>query len=68
MGVSIGRGLVCSAYRFWLDSNSFDCSGTISTALYRMPIFGSQEHGALMRVSPLGISGARHDIIVGWTG
>lgn len=50
------------AYRFWLDSNPFDYGGTISAALYGMHDLGSQANGALMRVSPLGIFGARHDI------
>jgi ADP-ribosylglycohydrolase/protein-tyrosine phosphatase len=50
------------AYQFWLDSNPFDCGGTISAALHGTLNPGSQANGALMRVSPLGIFGARHDI------
>ncbi len=51
-----------SAYRFWLDSSPFDCGGTVSAALNGTPNFGSQANGALMRISPLGIFGAQHDI------
>jgi ADP-ribosylglycohydrolase/protein-tyrosine phosphatase len=54
--------LALDAYRFWLDSSPFDCGGTISAALHGTPNFGSQANGALMRVSPLGIFGARHDM------
>jgi ADP-ribosylglycohydrolase len=50
------------AYRFWLDSNPFDCGGTISAALHGTPNFGSQANGALMRISPLGIFGAGHNV------
>jgi ADP-ribosyl-[dinitrogen reductase] hydrolase len=50
------------AYRFWIDSAPFDCGGTISSALHGTTNLDSQANGALMRVSPLGIFGARHDI------
>jgi len=50
------------AYRFWIDSAPFDCGATISSALRGTLNPSSQANGALMRVSPLGIFGARHDI------
>ncbi|MBI1320196.1 MAG: ADP-ribosylglycohydrolase family protein [Candidatus Hydrogenedens sp.] len=50
------------AYRFWIDSAPFDRGGTISAALRGTLNPGSQANGALMRVSPLGIFGAQHDI------
>jgi len=50
---------VRKAYRFWLDSNPFDCGGTIRSGLRGIPNPESQANGALMRVSPLGIFGTR---------
>lgn len=50
------------AYRFWLDSGPFDCGGTVSAGLRGTPNPASQANGALMRVSPLGIFGAGHDL------
>ena len=46
-------------YRFWLDSEPFDCGGTIGSALRGEVDEDSQANGALMRISPLGIFGAR---------
>lgn len=45
-------------YRFWLDSNPFDCGNTIRAALCGNLDMSSQANGALMRVSPIGIAGA----------
>lgn len=47
------------AYVFWLESDPFDRGNTITRALRGHPDAGSQANGALMRVSPLGIFGAR---------
>lgn len=59
-----------SAYRFWLDSVPFDCGNTIYAGLNGQPNFDSEANGALMRISPLGIFGARHPLhMVGdWAG
>ena len=51
------------AYVFWLDSKPFDCGITIADALqggWHNP--DSQANGAMMRISPLGIFGAKHDL------
>lgn len=50
------------AYRYWKLSNPFDCGITIGAALNGRLDHASQANGALMRVSPLGIFGAGHDI------
>ena len=50
------------AYVFWLESGPFDCGGTIHRGLRGRPDLDSQANGALMRISPLGIFGARHDL------
>ena len=53
------------AYIYWLDSNPFDCGRTIRSALQRRnsPLDKtSQANGAMMRISPLGIFGARHEL------
>lgn len=50
------------AYVFWLNSGPFDCGGTISRGLRGRPNPESQANGALMRISPLAIFGARHDL------
>ena len=55
-------GAVMKAYRFWLDSNPFDCGGTVRSGLRGTPNSESQANGALMRVSPLGIFGARRKL------
>lgn len=49
------------AYRSWFRSNPFDIGLTIFSALSGTPKPESQGNGALMRISPLGIFGARHD-------
>ncbi len=50
------------AYLFWLDSGPFDCGMTVSSGLRGRPNPDSQANGAMMRISPLGIFGARHDL------
>jgi ADP-ribosyl-[dinitrogen reductase] hydrolase len=53
---------VSEAYRFWLASGPFDRGMTISTGLRGQPNPRSQANGAMMRISPLGIFGASHDL------
>jgi len=55
-------GAVREAYRYWLDSAPFDCGNTVRAALIGTPNHDSQANGALMRVSPLGIFGARRNL------
>ena len=50
------------AYLYWLDSVPFDCGKTIASSLRGCPDHESQANGAMMRVSPLGIFGANHDL------
>ena len=50
------------AYVFWLNSGPFDCGMTISSGLRGRPNPDSQANGAMMRISPLGIFGANHDL------
>jgi len=50
------------AYVFWLNSGPFDCGNTVSSGLRGAPNQESQANGALMRISPLGIFGAAHDL------
>ncbi len=50
------------AYKFWLDSDPFDCGGTVYAGLRLNPILSSQANGAMMRISPLGIFGANHSL------
>jgi ADP-ribosylglycohydrolase len=47
------------AYCYWLSSNPFDCGATTSSGLRGFPNEASQANGALMRISPLGIFGAK---------
>ena len=47
-------------YQYWLNSKPFDCGNTIAQSLRGMLNEESQANGALMRISPLGIFGARH--------
>ena len=49
-------------YRYWLDSKPFDCGRTTSRGILGNPDLDSQANGALMRVSPLGIFGAKYDL------
>ena len=48
------------AYVGWLDSGPFDCGMTVAAGLRGHPNPESQANGALMRISPLGIFGAKH--------
>ena len=50
------------AYVFWLDSRPFDCGSTVSSGLRGQHDLKSEANGAMMRVSPLGIFGANHDL------
>ncbi len=50
------------AYVYWYESHPFDCGGTTSSGLTGHPNHGSQANGAMMRISPLGIFGARHGL------
>jgi ADP-ribosyl-[dinitrogen reductase] hydrolase len=50
------------AYLAWLNSAPFDCGNTIRRGLLGHPDHESQANGALMRISPLGIFGANHDL------
>jgi len=50
------------AYVCWLDSDPFDCGMTVSGGLRERPNPESQANGAMMRISPLGIFGANHDL------
>ncbi len=51
------------AYRAWLASGPFDCGGTVRQGLLGRPNPASQANGALMRISPLGIFGAKYPLI-----
>lgn len=57
------------AYVSWLDSEPFDCGNTIGSALRGRLNPTSQANGAMMRISPLGIFGARHTLseVAEWT-
>ena len=61
--VRLGRydaGEAGKAYVSWLNSGPFDCGTTIACGLQGNPNPDSQANGAMMRISPLGIFGARH--------
>lgn len=49
-------------YIFWLNSEPFDCGMTVADGLRGCHNRESQANGAMMRVSPLGIFGANHDL------
>jgi ADP-ribosyl-[dinitrogen reductase] hydrolase len=49
-------------YQFWLDSRPFDCGNTVYVGLRGRPNSDSQANGAMMRISPLGIFGAKYDL------
>ncbi|QQE10026.1 ADP-ribosylglycohydrolase family protein [Planctomycetota bacterium] len=49
-------------YIEWLDSDPFDCGLTISAGLRGNLNPNSQANGAMMRVCPLAIWGAKHDL------
>ncbi len=50
------------AYVFWLNSGPFDCGMTVKGGLRGQRNPDSQANGAMMRISPLGIFGANHDL------
>ena len=50
------------SYLFWLYSGPFDCGMTVSGGLRGRHNPDSQANGAMMRISPLGIFGANHDL------
>lgn len=60
--------LALASYRYWLDSDPFDCGGTIARGLRGNPDHTSQANGALMRISPLAIFGhhASREHLVRW--
>ena len=47
------------AYTYWLNSGPFDCGNTVAGGLRGRLNHDSQANGAMMRVSPLGIFGAK---------
>ena len=53
---------VRKAYLLWFESGPFDCGNTIRSALEGHLDGSSESNGALMRISPLGIFGARHEL------
>lgn len=62
------REYVKAAYVKWLNSDPIDCGMTIASALRGHFIPESQANGALMRVAPLGIFGAKFqlDLVASW--
>ncbi|MDH4038704.1 MAG: ADP-ribosylglycohydrolase family protein [Candidatus Krumholzibacteria bacterium] len=72
MALALARSLVATgsfdveavraAYVAWMDSGPFDVGKTVAASLYGFPNPDSQANGALMRISPLGIFGARHSL------
>ena len=53
---------VRDAYRDWLASGPFDCGMATGRGIRGNPDRNTQANGALMRISPLGIFGANHEI------
>ena len=51
-----------TGYVGWLASEPFDCGFTVASGLQGQPNAQSQANGAMMRISPLGIFGANHDL------
>lgn len=49
-------------YVDWLNSGPFDCGRTVASGLRGRLIMESQANGAMMRISPLGIFGSRHEL------
>lgn len=52
---------VRQAYVWWFESGAFDYGATTAAGLTGRPNPESQANGALMRISPLGIFGTRHE-------
>ncbi len=50
------------AYIYWLNSGPFDYGMTVASGLSGEPNPESQANGAMMRISPLGVFGANHDL------
>lgn len=50
------------AYEDWLHSHPFDIGNTVRDGLDYLPNHDSQANGALMRIAPLGIFGARFSL------
>jgi len=50
------------AYLYWLGSGPFDVGNTVSSGLRGRLNPTSQANGAMMRISPLGIFGANHEL------
>lgn len=55
-------GAALGAYRYWLASGPFDCGATTLSGLRGSLNHDSQANGAMMRISPLGIFGAKHPL------
>jgi|SRR5215472_44372 len=53
---------VRAAYVDWLNSQPFDCGSTVYGGLTGDPNSSSQANGAMMRISPLGIFGAKFEL------
>jgi ADP-ribosylglycohydrolase len=56
------RELARVAYVDWLNSGPFDCGDTVMRGLGNRPNPTSQANGAMMRISPVGIFGASHEL------
>lgn len=56
------QSAVREAYVDWLESDPFDCGRAIGSGLRGKHIPHSEANGSLMRVSPIGIFGANHDL------
>lgn len=54
--------LALREYKYWLNSDPFDCGNTIASALRGHPNPQSQANGAMMRIAPLAIFGANYDL------
>lgn len=53
---------VWESYMRWNDSDPFDCGNTIRAAIVGVKNQTSQANGAMMRVSPIGITGVQSSI------
>lgn len=54
---------VRQAYKAWLASDPFDCGMATRRGIRGDPDPKTQANGALMRISPLGIFGANHELL-----
>ena len=48
-------------YELWVESDPFDIGHAVLSGLTGRKVHGSQANGALMRISPLGIFGAKYE-------